>query len=127
MTSTAEHQLRKKALRTVSEVARRLGAGQVDPVFLHHSQHISILLPSMESVARMLPGTEDDIAERLSRELAVAHHLFNRHAPIVLPSLHYPAGPHFHDGFGLTLWQYVEHIPADGDEDRKRTRLNSSH
>jgi hypothetical protein len=116
MTSTAEHRLRKEALRTVSEVARHLGAGQVNPVFLHYSEHISILLPSMASVARMLPGPEDDIAESLSQELAVAHHLLNKQAPIVSPCLHYPAGPHFHDRFGLTLWQYVEHIPADGDD-----------
>jgi hypothetical protein len=70
----------------------------------------------MATVARMLPGVEDEITERLSRELAVAYHLFNRQAPIVSPSLRFPAGPHFHDGFGLTFWQYVEHIPADADD-----------
>jgi hypothetical protein len=26
-----------------------------------------------------------------------------------------PAGPYFHDGFGLTLWRFIEHIPADFD------------
>lgn len=99
MTSNAEHELKKGALRAVSEVVRHLGVSQLDPVFLHHSQHISILLPSMATVARMLLGTNEVIAERLSRELAVTHHLSERHAPIVLPSLRYPAGPHFHDGF----------------------------
>jgi hypothetical protein len=117
MTSQTEHALKKEALRAVSEVVvRHLGVSQVDPEFLHHSQHISILLPSMATVARMLQGTRDVIAERLSRELAVACHLSKRRAPIVLPSLRYAAGPHFHDGFGLTFWHYIEHIPANEDD-----------
>jgi hypothetical protein len=52
-TSNAENESKKRALRAVSEVVRHLGVSQVDPVLLHHSQHISILLPSMATVARI--------------------------------------------------------------------------
>jgi hypothetical protein len=36
-------------------------------------------------------------------------------APVVSPTMEIPAGPYFHDGFGLTLWRFFEHIPADFD------------
>ena len=26
-----------------------------------------------------------------------------------------PAGPHFHKGFGLTLWHFLKHVVANGD------------
>lgn len=115
MMSTIENDLIRQALRAAREVAGRLGAGHVDPVLLHHSQHISILLPSMATVARILVRTEDRIVERLSRELAVARHLCEREAPIVAPSTLYPAGPHFQGEVALTLWQFVEHVAADRD------------
>jgi hypothetical protein len=33
----------------------------------------------------------------------------------VPPSGRFPAGPHFHGKFGLTLWQFVEHAAVDQD------------
>jgi hypothetical protein len=113
MTPTIEDELIRQALHAASEVAKQLGGGFVEPVFLHRSQHISVLLPSMATVARILVDTENRVAEGLCRELAVARHLFEREAPIVAPSTLLPAGPHFHDGFAMTLWQYVEYDALD--------------
>ncbi len=54
-----------------------------------------------------------DSLARLHREIAVARHLAERSAPIVRPATALPAGPHLHDGFGLTFWQFLDHVAAD--------------
>jgi len=116
MPSSINDDLVSQAMGAASEMAGRIGAGQVDPVLLHHSQHISVLWPRLETVARIVVCAENDAIERLSRELAVARHLSGRRAPIVPPSGRFPAGPHFQGKFGLTLWQFVEHAPVDQDD-----------
>jgi hypothetical protein len=115
MPSTIENALVAQAIEAASEVARLIGAGQVTPKLLHHSQHISVLWPSVEIVARIIVCTEEGAAERLSRELAVTRHLTAKRAPVIPPSPILPAGPHFRGKFGLTLWQFAAHAPADGD------------
>jgi hypothetical protein len=110
-----ENALIPEAIEAASEVARLIGAGQVAPKLLRYSQHISVLWPSVGIVARIMVCTEESAAERLSRELVVARHLTEKRAPIVPPSPVLPAGPHFRGKFGLTLWQFVAHAPADGD------------
>jgi hypothetical protein len=101
-------------MEAASQVARSVGVNQVKQVLLHHSEHITVLWPSVETVARIVLSS-DDAPERLSRELAVARHLAERMAPIGPPSAMFPAGPHFRGKFGMTLWQFVAHAPADGD------------
>jgi hypothetical protein len=54
MPSTIENALVAQAIEAASEVARLIGAGQVTPKLLHHSQHISVLWPSVEIVAASL-------------------------------------------------------------------------
>jgi Ser/Thr protein kinase RdoA (MazF antagonist) len=115
MPLTVDNELISQAMQAASELAHRVGAGQVEPVFLHHSEHISVLWPSAQTVARIIVCTEDGAAERLSRELAVARHLSDSQAPIVPASALFPAGPHFQGKFGLTLWQFVEHTAMEQD------------
>jgi len=112
---TNENELISQALQAASEVAGRVAAGRVESILLHHSQHISVFWPSVETVARIVVRAEEGAAERLSRELAIARYLTERNAPVVPPSPILPAGPHFQGKFGLTLWQFVAHVPADGD------------
>src|SRR5580700_5535353 len=116
---TEQNELVSQAMEAASKVAGRIGAGQVEAVLLHNSEHIGVLWRRLEIVARIVVCAEDDAAERLARELAVARHLSERQAPIVPPSGRFPAGPHFQGKFGLTLWQFVE--PAAVDEE------NSAH
>jgi Ser/Thr protein kinase RdoA (MazF antagonist) len=103
------------AMEAAVRVAHCLGTGHVDPIILHESQHISVRLFPMDVVARVVRVEEAGIARKLHRELAVTRHLVEKRAPVVSPTTELPAGPHFHDGYGLTLWQFVNHVPADGD------------
>jgi hypothetical protein len=113
MTRTIDDQLLQRALHAAGVVAERVGTGSVEPVFLHRSEHISVLLPSIATVARLRVDTGSETAEGLRRELAVTRYLAEKQAPIVAPSTVYSAGPHFHDGFAMTLWPYVEHDVFD--------------
>jgi hypothetical protein len=113
MTRTIDDELVQRALDAAGVIAERVGTGSVGPVFLHRSEHISVLLPSMATVARMRVDTGSETAEGLRRELAVTRYLAQKQAPIVAPSTVFSAGPHFHDGFAMTLWPYVEHDVFD--------------
>jgi Ser/Thr protein kinase RdoA (MazF antagonist) len=112
-TYMVEQALIRQALRAADAVAQQLASGQAAPVLLHHSQHISVHLPSLASVARIRVCASPETADGLTRELAVARYLVERSAPIVPPSTRHPPGPYFHDQFGLTLWAYTEHEPAN--------------
>ena len=109
-----DNELISQAIEAASEVARSVGVKQLEQVLLHHSQHITVLWPSVDTVARIVVST-DDAAERLSRELAVARYLTEKGAPVGPPSAIIPAGPYFRDKFGMTLWQFVPHTPVDED------------
>jgi Ser/Thr protein kinase RdoA (MazF antagonist) len=62
---------------------------------------------------RVLTADRPDSDKQRHRELAIASHLAKKAAPVVCPTTTPPAGPYFHDGFGLTLWQFIDHIAAD--------------
>jgi hypothetical protein len=102
-----------RATQAAIQVARLIGIGWTEPVILHHSEHISIRLFPSDVVARVATAARPDAEDLLQRELAVARHLVERAAPIVGPVTEFPAGPYFHDEFGMTLWRFVEHIAAD--------------
>lgn len=45
----------------------------------------------------------------LARDIDLAGYLAARSFPVVPPSRELPAGPHQHNGFALTFWEFVEH------------------
>jgi predicted trehalose synthase len=104
-----------EAVQAALSVARRLGVGPVEPLVFHASQHVSIRLHPLDVVARVVRTQEPDATARLRRELVVARHLVERSAPVVPPTTELPAGPHFDDVYGLTLWRFVAHRAADAD------------
>lgn len=103
------------------EVARRLGVGHVNPVVLHTSQHVSILLLPAGLVTRAVRDDAQSL-DRLRRELLVGQHLAARGAPSVEPAAEVPYGPHFSDGFAMTFWEFVSHVPADEDNTEHTAR-----
>lgn len=96
------------------QLGSRLGIGRVNPVVLHSSQHVSIRLLPTDLVARAVCDDAPSVA-RLRRELSVGEHLAARQAPSVRLAAGVPPGPHFSDGFAVTFWTFVDHVPADED------------
>jgi hypothetical protein len=109
-----------RALQAATSVAHRLGVDCVDPTILHHSEHISIALFPSDIVARVVRAENIEAEKKLRREVEVGRHLVQKGAPVVSPATDVFAGPHLHDGFALTLWQYVKHVAADGDNPAHR-------
>ncbi len=102
------------AVAAVTKVAQCLRVGRVDPVVLHTSQHVSIRLLPTGLVARAVRDDRQSL-DRLRRELSVGQHLAARGAPSVRLAAEVPPGPHFSDGFAVTFWEFVSHVPADED------------
>jgi hypothetical protein len=102
------------AVAAAMKVAQCLRLGRVDPIVLHTSQHVSIRLLPTTLVAR---AERDDAQslDRLRRELLVGQHLAARGAPSVRPAAGVHPGPHCSDGFAVTFWEFVSHVPADED------------
>jgi hypothetical protein len=103
------------AVEAATRLVRHLGLDRVDPTILHESQHITIGLSPLDIVARVVSADQAEAIRRLNRELAVARHLVEKSAPVIRPTSELPAGPHLHQGFALTLWRFVDHVAADGD------------
>lgn len=106
------------AVQAMTRLARRLGMGGVQPLFLRNSQHISVRLLPHDVVARAMRAGAPEATARLTLEVDIAHHLVGNGAPVAGPAADWPAGPHIEDGFVITLWQFVEHAAADGDDPR---------
>jgi hypothetical protein len=105
----SSQQMASRAVKAAAGIARELHIGPVEPEMLHISQHISIRLHPLELVARMLTAQDAHAQASLSRELV------RKEAPVFAPATTPPPGPHSCGGFILTLWQHVEHAPADQD------------
>jgi Phosphotransferase enzyme family len=102
------------AVAAAMKVAQCLRVGRVHPVVLHTSQHVTIRLLPTDLVARAVRDDAQSL-DRLRRELSVGQHLSARGAPSVGLAAGVPPGPHFSDGFAVTFWEFVSHVPANED------------
>lgn len=112
---TPQEQISIRAMEAAISVAQRLGIKCAGSRLLCHSAHTSIGLFPSDIVARVRSTERPDADSKLRRELAVARHLVGKGLAVVNPTTEIPAGPYFHDGFGLTLWRFIAHDPADFD------------
>jgi Ser/Thr protein kinase RdoA (MazF antagonist) len=104
---------RDSAIQAAVAVADRLGMTSVTPVVLKDSNHTSIHLAPFPIVARVAASSAGRDAAALSAELSVAEYLARAGAPIIAPTIDLPPGPHLERHWGITLWQFVAHRPAD--------------
>jgi Ser/Thr protein kinase RdoA (MazF antagonist) len=110
-------EMREDAIRAAVAVADRLGMTSLVPVILRDSNHTSIHLRPFPIVARVVaPTVSQDMVPKLANELEVAQHLARAGVPIVTPSIDVLPGPHSHDGWAVTLWQFVDQRPAREDD-----------
>jgi hypothetical protein len=112
---TPQEQISKRAIAAAISVAHDLGIKCVEVRLLAHSEHTCVALFLSNVVARVRTAEGPDASTMLRWELAIARHLVSKAAPVVSPTMEIPAGPYFQDGFGLTLWRFIEHIPTDFD------------
>ncbi|HMA49732.1 MAG TPA: aminoglycoside phosphotransferase family protein, partial [Magnetospirillaceae bacterium] len=103
-----------RALEASQRVAQRLGFGEVEPLPLRISDHVSLYLPAVPAVARVKPAAAE---AAMRRELDVVSHLASKGAPVVPPL----SGAHVEQGCVLSFWQWVPHRSADpGKEDHRQ-------
>jgi hypothetical protein len=96
-------------------VAAALGIPARRAVVLADWNNTIVRLAPSPTVAKV--GTShlrDARLASLERELTIAAHLAAREAAVVPPAPDVPAGPHCWQGWAVTLWQYVEPVPALG-------------
>lgn len=117
LTHTQRAQRTTRARDAAAAAARELGLTVTEPVLLHDLFSVVVHLAPAPVVARiptvLPPGTSThDLATRQQHELDVTGWLHEQAVPVIAPSPLAPRGPLQHDGFSLTLWQYV---PEDHD------------
>jgi hypothetical protein len=106
----AEDEVLARATRAANKAAGRTSAR--DPIVLYRSRRICLLLPEIETVARIAPATVENI-KASEREVAVSRFLSERGAPVVGPSGAMGSSPCVQEGFIVSLWPNVTHLLAD--------------
>jgi hypothetical protein len=119
--------LSRRALHAAVHAARDRGVRCREPVVLRDGSNLVVHLSPAPVVARVATRTATVRSGDawLRREVAVAGHLAAAGAPVVAPSSEVPPGPHRHEGFALTFWDYVQEVdgPLDAAEAGRGLRV----
>src|SRR5215469_5899287 len=100
-------------------LAQRLGLPHDEPVILSNRGNLLVHLtpaPVVARVATLTARARRHPIEWLAREVAVAGCVASRGGPVVAPAE--DAGPHWQDGFAISLWDYVralDTVPGPAD------------
>jgi hypothetical protein len=105
-----------RAVAAATDVGRRLGLHVTEPTILHDMFSVVVHLAPSPVVARVpvvLPPQLDAQAQRArqARELAAVAWLSHAGHPVVRPTPLLPCEPVQHDGFSITLWEWVAVAP----------------
>lgn len=117
-------------IAAVRTICRTLGLGHVTPALLKAAHHTTLLIPSLQMVARVQSAEPIGAArQRAGRELAVVRHLAAEGAPVIGPSGDRIAGPHVAGGMVATLWPHVAHAghPDEADASLTAAALDAVH
>ena len=105
--------LSRRAVSAALAVARGLGLPCSDqPEILADGSNVLAHLAPAPVVARVATTTalvRKPAQQWLALDLDIAGYLAARSFPAVPPSRELPPGPHLHDGFVLTFWEFVPH------------------
>jgi Ser/Thr protein kinase RdoA (MazF antagonist) len=100
-----KHEVRR-AVEAATAVAARLGLDVREPRLIRDLTNVIVHLAPAPYVARVAESGTFAAAER---ELALVGRLANGGAAVAGPTSSVHPGPYAHDGFVVTLWDYVEH------------------
>jgi hypothetical protein len=99
----------------ILSLARRLGLPCEEPVVLSSRGNLVVHLAPAPVVARAatLSGwSRGDPYSWLAREVAVAGYVSSRGGPVVPPARRADPGPHWQNGFAISLWDYVPAVDS---------------
>jgi hypothetical protein len=104
-------------------LAGRLGLPASDPVVLSNRGNLVVRFPAAHVVARvatLTAWTRQEPFRWLAREVAVARYVAGRGGSVVPPARGADPGPHWQDGFAISLWEYLPQpfpvpVPAPAD------------
>jgi Ser/Thr protein kinase RdoA (MazF antagonist) len=111
-------ELTRRGRAAAIALGRRLGLPAAEPVVL--SSRGNLLLhfapaPVVGRVATLTAWSRRDPFAWLAREVAVASYVSARGGPAVSPARLADPGPHWQDGFAISLWEYVPPDPRRPD------------
>src|SRR5271166_5576022 len=105
--------LSHRSLLAALAAARDLGLRcDSEPDLLADGANVLAHLKPAPVVARIATTTalvRKPAARWLQRDLNMARFLAAQGCPVVPLSAELPPGPHLHDGFAISFWQFVEH------------------
>jgi aminoglycoside phosphotransferase (APT) family kinase protein len=112
-------ELTTKGQAAAVRLAQRLGLRHSKPVILSNRGNLLLHLapaPVVFRVATLTARSRRNPFEWLAREVAVAGYVASQGGPAVAPAE--DAGPHWQDGFAISLWEHVRELdtppgPAD--------------
>jgi hypothetical protein len=99
------------AVAAACGLARSNGLDFVRPIVLADAVNVVIWLAPAPVVARVVgeQGRRRGAFDYASQELKLVSFLAAAGAPVAPPSGELPAGPHEHEGFIVTFWEFIEH------------------
>ena len=100
----------RHGLAAAVALAGRLGFPSCEPVVLSNRGNLLVYFPAASLVARvatLTAWTRRDPFRWLAREVAVARYIAGLGGPVVPPASGVDPGPHWQDGFAISLWEHA--------------------
>jgi hypothetical protein len=122
-------ELTRRGKAAAVRLAQRLGLPHDEPVILSNRGNLLVHLtpaPVVARVATLTARSRRDPIEWLTREVTVVGYVASRGGPVVPPAE--DAGPHWQDGFAISLWEYVralDSVPGPADVGSALASLHS--
>jgi hypothetical protein len=100
----------RHGLAAAVALVQRLGLPAREPAVLSNRGNLLVHFPAAALVARvatLTAWTRREPFRWLAREVAVARYVAGRGGPVVPPARGVDPGPHWQDGFAISLWEYM--------------------
>jgi hypothetical protein len=100
----------RHGLAAAVALVERLGLSASEPVVLSNRGNLLVRFPAASLVTRvatLTAWTRREPFQWLAREVAVARYVAGRGGPVVPPAHGVDPGPHWQDGFAISLWEHV--------------------
>lgn len=107
----------RHGLAAAVALVERLELSAREPAVLSNRGNLLVHFPAASLVARvatLTAWTRREPFQWLAREVAVARYVAGRGGPVVPPAHGVDPGPHWQDGFAISLWEHVGSAAVPG-------------